>query len=226
MPNPSSSPLAALAAAAVALVARPAGAQEALGAGERVDIASVDLASILDLSVEAVELHEELASDAPASVFVLTGDDVRRQGFRTLDEALRSVPGLFGYADGLYPLMGVRGLGLLGDYTTRLLVLVDGHPLNNSLGIGESYLGRDLPVPLSAVRRLEGIKGPVGGVYGPTAFFGVVNLVTTGSPGRAEVAATGDAAQGSARAGGLTAAASGDAAGVEWLASAEGWGTP
>lgn len=193
--------------------------------GEKIEIASVEIEALLDLSVEAVTLKEERASLAPASVFVLSGDDLRRQGFRTLWEALRTVPGLFGYADGLYPLVGVRGLGTLQDLTTRLLVLVDGHPLNNSLGIGESYVGRDLPIPLAAVRRLEVIKGPVGSVYGPNAYLGVLNLVTTGGPAEAEVSAHGEGAQRAVRGGGAAAVASGEGAGVSWFASAEGYGS-
>src|SRR5690242_16934789 len=99
-------------ALALALSASTAAAQEAPDASDRLEIADLDLASLLDLSVEAVSLREVRASEAAASVFVLTGDDLRRHGFRTLDEALRSVPGLFGYADGLYPMVGVRGMGV------------------------------------------------------------------------------------------------------------------
>ena len=192
---------------------------------EKIDIASFDLESLLDLSVEAVSLHEERASDSAGSVFVISRDDIRRQGFRTLQDALATVPGLFAYQDGLYPMVGVRGVGLLGDYTTRLLVLVDGHPLNNSVGIGQSYLGRDLPVPLAAVRRIEVIKGPVGSVYGPTAFLGVVNLVTTGAAPGGEVSMAGDAAQTALRSEELGVLATGARNGVSWMASAEGFAT-
>ncbi len=194
-------------------------------ATDRIEMADVDLESLLDLSIESVALHAERTSDAAASVFVLSGDDLRRQGFRTLYEALRSVPGMFGYADGLYPMIGVRGVGVVGDFTTRILILVDGHPLNNSLAIGESYLGRDLPIPLAAVRRLEVIKGPVGSLYGPTAYLGVVNLVTSGGAPGYEVSAYGDGAQGAARAGGATAIASGREDGLGWFVAGEGYGS-
>jgi outer membrane receptor protein involved in Fe transport len=89
-------------------------------------------------------------------------------------------------------------MGILGDFTTRLLVLVDGHSLMNGVGID---LGRGLPVPLAAIERVEVIKGPVGSVYGPSAFFGVVNLVTAGAPAGAEVWIGGEAAQGRLSAG-------------------------
>ncbi len=223
--EPGKLPLRAL-ASALALAAIPAAAMAQPDPdGGKVEIAAVDLESLLDLSIESVALHEERASEASASVFVLSGDDLRRQGFRTLDEALRSVPGMFGYADGLYPMIGVRGMGSLGDFTTRILILVDGHPLNNSLAIGESYLGRDLPIPLAAVQRLEVIKGPVGSLYGPTAYLGVVNLVTGGGPPGVELSTYGDAAQGAFRSGGGTGVASGQSNGIDWFVSAEGFGT-
>lgn len=211
-------------ALALTVAAATVAAQDA-GPAEKLEIADVDLESLLDLSIESVALHEERSSEAAASVFVLSGDDLRRQGFRTLHEALRSVPGMFGYADGLYPMIGVRGIGVLGDFTTRILVLVDGHPLNNSLAIGESYLGRDLSIPLAAVRRLEVIKGPVGSLYGPTAYLGVVNLVTSGGARGFEIAAYGDGAQGALRSGGASAVASGQAGGVGWFVTGEGFGS-
>ena len=195
------------AAAAALLVAASLGPARAARA-QKVEIGTVGLDRLLDLSVESVSRREELASDAPAAVFVLTAEDIRSQGFRTVGEALRSVPGLFTYLDGHWSSLGVRGVGLLADYSTRVLFLVDGHPLNNSVGIGESYLGRDLPLPIGAVKRIEVIKGPVGGVYGPTAFLGVVNLVTE-EPGSRKLAARalGEAAQGSVTGGEVEAVA-------------------
>jgi iron complex outermembrane receptor protein len=143
-----------------------------------VEIGDLDLDGLLQPRVAAVSLHEQAASAAPASVFVLTRDDLQAHGFKTLAEALRSVPGLFTYSDGYYQYVGFRGVGLLADYTLRILVLVDGHPLDNTLGLAENSLGLDLLVPLSMVERVEVVKGPVGSVYGPAAFLGVVNVVT------------------------------------------------
>jgi len=208
-------------AAAALLVAGAAAAAERLA-----DIQTLEIESLLDLEVGAVALHEQRASEAAATVFVLSADDLRLHGYRTLQEALRSVPGLFAYRDDLFPSVGVRGVGLLTDYTTRLLVLVDGHPLNNSLGIGESYLGRDLPIPMAAVRRIEVIKGPIGSVYGPTAFLGVVNVVTL-EPGTDAVTlqAGAEGGQGSVQGGEAALAASFAAGGIRVSGSAAGHAT-
>jgi iron complex outermembrane receptor protein len=187
------------------------------------DISEVDLSGLLDLSLASASLREEHASEAAATVFVLDGEDLRRQGFQTLEEALRSVPGLFGYRDGLYGFIGVRGVGLLSDYTTRLLVLVDGHPVNDAVGIGASYVGRDVPVVLDAVRRLEVIKGPVGSVYGPTAFLGVVNVVTLApaTPG-GEVRVGLEQRQGRLSGAEMSTVVNGARGDVEWVAALDG----
>ena len=201
--------------ALVLSLALPAGAALAEDASGKVEIGTVDIQSLLDLSVQVVTRRTERASEAPAAVFVLTADDIRRHGFRTLDEVLGSVPGLFSYP-GRFPQVGVRGMGILGDFTTRLLVLVDGHPLNNAVGVD---LARGLPVPLGAIQRVEVIKGPVGSVYGPSAFFGAVNLVTAGARPGGEAWAGAEVAQGVLRAGEASGSWRGAGDDLEGLAS-------
>src|SRR5688572_22707088 len=113
----------------------------AFGAPEEpVAIEALDLESLLDTPIAAVSRKEERTSLAPASVFVVTGEDARAQGFRTVADVLRSMPGFFISDDSLYPVAGIRGINLLGDLTTRVLVMVDGHPLNSSLAIGQSNI--------------------------------------------------------------------------------------
>jgi len=201
-----SRPFAGIALAATLLALPPARGR----ASDRLEIGDLELATLLDPVLAAASLRPQRSSLAPASVYVLTAEDIRSQGFATLAEALRTVPGLFTYSDGFYEYVGVRGTGLLADYTTRLLVLVDGHPLNNTLGAAEAHLGRDFLVPLALVDRIEVVKGPVGGVYGPTAFLGVVNVITGAGllPGT-EVALGGRAAQGRLLSGEISAVASG-----------------
>lgn len=169
---------------------------------ESMDIAELDLGDLLDTQIESVSRRQERASEAPAVVFVVNREDILRQGFRTLDEVLRSVPGLFTVDDSLYPVVGFRGLQPLGDLTTRVLVMIDGHPVNNSVGIGQSNIGRDLPVDVGMIERVEVIKGPAGSVYGPNAYFGVINLVTrSAKENDGEVFAAGEYAQQDVRAG-------------------------
>jgi iron complex outermembrane receptor protein len=118
------------------------------------------------------------ASEAPASVTVLSGDTLRGQGVRTVGEALRLVPGLFMHYDRIYEFAGFRGFALPGDFNTRILVLLDGHTLNNSVVTGGSNIGTDLGIDMSEVERIEVIKGPASSLYGGNALLGTINIVT------------------------------------------------
>lgn len=152
------------------LVAQPAAAAPEEGDTEALE-------RLLGSEVTAVSRRVERAGEAAGTVEVITAEEFRQQGHRTLADVLRTVPGVFVHDDRMQILAGVRGFGLLGDYTTRLLVLVDGHAVNTQLGMSSS-LGFDSPVDLSAVERIEVVKGPASAVYGAWAFFGVVNIVT------------------------------------------------
>jgi len=86
-------------------------------------------------------------------------------------------------------------------------------------------LGRGIPLPISAITRIEVIKGPVGSVYGPSAFFGVVNLVTTSAPHGAEAWAGLEAAGGQAHAWEAASTWRGEAGPAEVLVSADASGS-
>ena len=157
----------------------------------KVEIGELNLESLLDPEVVSASRRSEKASDAPAAVFVLTGEDIRRQGFRSIADAVATIPGLFVSDQRTFQYVGVRGLNLLDDYSAHVLVLIDGHPMNNS-GLTNTFLSRELPVTLAALDRIEVIFGPVGGVYGPFAFFAVLNLVTSAGKGESSAFVSAD----------------------------------
>jgi outer membrane receptor for ferrienterochelin and colicins len=115
--------------------------------------------------------------DAPAAVSIVTHEEIDRFGYRTLGDVLRGVRGFYVSNDRNYSYLGVRGFSRPGDYNTRVLILVDGHRLNEIV-FDSSYIGEDFPIPTGAIERVEVIRGPGSSVYGTTAFFAVVNVVT------------------------------------------------
>ena len=72
-------------------------------------------------------------TEAPASVTIVTADDIARFGYRTLADILRSARGLFVSYDRNYSYLGARGLQRPGDYNSRILLLVDGHRMNDNV---------------------------------------------------------------------------------------------
>jgi iron complex outermembrane receptor protein len=73
--------------------------------------------------------------------------------------------------------VGVKGFGRAGDYNSRILILIDGHKINENV-FGSAAIGTDFPVDLDLVDRVEIIRGPNYSLYGSSAFFGVINVVT------------------------------------------------
>jgi len=127
--------------------------------------------------VTAASRSTEGVDEAPSSVTIIPQRELQALKYPTIVEALRGVPGVYAWNDRSYQAIGFRGLGRLGSYGNRVLVLVDGHPLNDDW-LGSSYVGYDARVGLEDVERIEVVRGPGSVLYGTNAFSGVVNVVT------------------------------------------------
>lgn len=131
------------------------------------------------------------AVDAPASVSVLTADEIRDHGYRTLGEIVGSLRGVVVYSDGSYDHLGVRGLSRGGDYNAGVSLVIDGMRINDPL-FDAGLLGGEFPLDVDLIQRVEYIRGPGSAVYGGNALFGVINVVTKrgAALGGVEVAAS------------------------------------
>ena len=136
-----------------------------------------ELAAIEVPNVYGASRHEQKVTEAPSAVSIVTADEIRRQGYRTLGAILRSVRGLYVDYDRAYDFIGVRGVNRPGDYGGRILITVDGHRLNDPIYDSASG-GTDFILDVDLIERVEVIRGPGSSVYGNNAFFGVVNVVT------------------------------------------------
>ncbi|HEY3253943.1 MAG TPA: TonB-dependent receptor, partial [Polyangiaceae bacterium] len=131
----------------------------------------------------------EAVEDAPASVTIISRQELKAMAYPTIAEAIRGVRGMYLSNDDTYVSTGVRGFSRPGDYGNRILVLLDGHATNDNW-VGSSYVGFDARVDLDDVERIEVVRGAGSVVYGNGAFFGVINLVTRSrdEPTHAELA--------------------------------------
>lgn len=127
--------------------------------------------------VVAASRVTESVEDAPASVSIITSQELRAMGYPTIAEALRGIRGIYLSDDRSYVTVGVRGFSRPGDYGNRILVLLDGQPMNDNY-IWSSYVGTDGRIDIDDIERIEVVRGPGSVLYGSSAFFGVINLVT------------------------------------------------
>jgi outer membrane receptor for ferrienterochelin and colicins len=143
------------------------------------DLTSLSLEALMNIEIPTVigaSKFEQKATEAPASVTVITSDEIKRYGYRTLADVLQSVQGFYVSYDRNYSFLGSRGMNL-GDFNSRILLLVNGHRLNNNLTDGAA-IGTDFILDVDLIDHVEIIRGPSAVLYGNNAFFGVINVIT------------------------------------------------
>jgi outer membrane receptor for ferrienterochelin and colicins len=121
--------------------------------------------------------YEQKINEAPASVTIITGDQIKKYGYRTFTQVLQSVPGLFATYDRNYDYLGIRGFNRPGDYNSRVLLLIDGHRLNDAV-YDQASIGTESAIDVDLIERVEVVRGPSSSLYGTNAFFGVINVIT------------------------------------------------
>jgi outer membrane receptor protein involved in Fe transport len=149
-------------------------------AAEDKDLADLPLERLMQMPVQTVytaSRYEQKVTRAPASVSVVTSEDIARHGYRTLADVLRSAAGLFTTYDRNYTYLGVRGFSRAGDFNTRVLFLVDGHRVNDAL-YSLAYIGQEAVLDVEMIDRVEIIRGPASSIYGNSAILGVINVIT------------------------------------------------
>jgi iron complex outermembrane receptor protein len=185
----------------------PVAAQQ-LPFGER-PLDQLTLEELLEVEVTSVSGLAVRQFSSPAAIYVITGEELRRSGLRTIPEALRLVPGMFvGRASASGWVTGARGLSGLGITASRYLVMVDGRVVFDPLI--SVALWDVVDVPVDQIDRIEVIRGPGATLWGVNAMNGVISVVTRGAGelagGRAIVGAgTETRAFGSVRWGGESA---------------------
>jgi outer membrane receptor for ferrienterochelin and colicins len=144
------------------------------------ELSQLSLEELVELKMDSVygaSRYAQKVNEAPSSVTIITADEIDKYGYRTLADILRSVRGFYVTYDRNYSYLGVRGFSRPGDYNVRVLLLVDGHRLNDSI-FGGALIGTEFPLDIDLIDRVEIIRGPSSSLYGTSAFLGVINVIT------------------------------------------------
>ncbi len=144
-----------------------------------------DLEGLLnDNVVTGASRAAENSSDAPATSSTITAEDLRTWGIRTVDEAISLLSlGMTVETNNIrYAQFGARGVNVPQDWAVHLLLVVDGHVMNDT-GLGVAYPEKNLGIPIEAVDHIEVFLGPGSVLYGTNAMMGTINIVTRRAKG-------------------------------------------
>jgi outer membrane receptor for ferrienterochelin and colicins len=138
-----------------------------------------DLEGLLDAPViSGASSGQESSSDAPATATVVTAEQMRVLGLRSLDEAINFLSMGMNVQNPLHSVeVGARGVLLSGDFGNHVLVRIDGHAMNEQWE-GTTYFEQGLALPIEAIDHIEIIVGPGSVLYGGNAMLGIINIVT------------------------------------------------
>ncbi len=144
------------------------------------DLFGMNLDQLMKVEVPVVygaSKHEQKITEAPSAVSIITADDIKKSGHRTLREILNGVRGFYVTFDRMYSYIGVRGVNRPGDFGGRVLITVDGHRMNDPI-YDSALSGTDAFLDVDLIDRVEVIRGPGSSLYGNNAVFAVINVIT------------------------------------------------
>ena len=144
------------------------------------DLMALSIEELMTIEVDEVfsaSKYRQKVNEAPSSVTIVTSEEIRKYGYRTLADILNGVRGFFTTYDRNYTYAGVRGFALPGDYNTRVLLMVDGHRVNDNI-YDNAAVGTDFILDVDLIDRVEVSRGPGSSLWGSNAFFAVVNVIS------------------------------------------------
>lgn len=141
-------------------------------------LTTLSIEELSNITITSVSRHAERLSDAAASIYVITNEDIRRSGAQTLPEALRLAPNLevARVTTGQY---AISARGFNNGIGNKLLVLIDGRTVYTPLFSTVNWDAQH--VMLQDVERIEVISGPGATLWGANAVNGVINVITRGA---------------------------------------------
>jgi outer membrane receptor for ferrienterochelin and colicins len=159
--------------------------------GQRKDVMDLSPEDLKGVQVYSASMYLQSDREAPSSVTIITADQIRQFGYRTLADALRSVRGFDITYDRNYTYVAVRGFSRPGGYNDQILLLINGHRLNDNV-YDQADLGTEFPLDVALIERIEIVRGPSSSLYGTSAFLAVINVITKSAQTGAGLEFSGD----------------------------------
>lgn len=135
------------------------------------------LEELLNLNVSSASKYEQTTRESPASVTIISSEEIKRYGYNTLAEILNSIKNFYIINDRNYNYLGTRGVLIPSSYGNKILFLINGHTLNEQ-AYGGANFGNELNIHPDMIDRIEIVRGPSSSLYGTGAVLAVINVIT------------------------------------------------
>lgn len=129
-----------------------------------------------ELSVTTATKTEEALSKSGSTISIITAQEMKEMGARTLFDALKRLPGI-GISQMFVGASTVEVRGVKTDFSEKVLFLINGHPVNTNLVNGGSSLAFNEFI-IDDIKHVEVVRGPGSALYGANAFVAVINVIT------------------------------------------------
>jgi outer membrane receptor for ferrienterochelin and colicins len=126
--------------------------------------------------IPASKIAEQINSSSSA-VSTVTAREIKLYGYKTLSEILNSMRGLHTFQGYDYTFIGGRGYGIPGEYAGRIIVLIDGYQINDSM-YGQAFFDQDALLDVSLIEKVEYVPGGSSSGYTNNALLGIINIIT------------------------------------------------
>jgi iron complex outermembrane receptor protein len=151
-------------------------AEKRLDFSQQMDTDIGGILELLDVVITPAK-KEQTVEEAPSIITVIKAWEIEENGYRSVAEALRTVPGLYVRDDLIHPNASMRGVDAgLRAWSRHIKVMINGQPVAYR-GDTSNWLGPEL-IAMDAISRIEVIRGPGSALYGANAFLGVINIIT------------------------------------------------
>ena len=144
------------------------------------DFSQMSLLELMDIKITTAGKTSEKVSDIPASVVIITREEIAQNGYQTLHEILENTLGMYPIND--YNVLGTD-MGVRGHKSARanenIIFMVNG--VNQTNDMYKNNPLNQIIVPVEAIDKIEIVRGPMSVIYGSGAFFGAINIITNDS---------------------------------------------
>ena len=140
------------------------------------NLLKMSLSDLMNQEVITSSKFNQKVAEAASSISVITSDEIKYFNYSTLGEALNSLSGFYLSSDKNYLYTGSRGFSRPTDYNNRIVVMIDGHVMNEVV-YGSISMENAMGLNLGNIDRIEIIRGPGASIYGSGAMLDIINII-------------------------------------------------